>query len=136
MQKACALTAPRSVVITGASRGLGLASAAHLYKLGWRVVAAMRSVDTGLERLLGVSDVGDCIDHALAWLVAHTHATQAICLLADADTNQLRGVAGNRVPAAHVEEPGASRGPRMGGREPVDERRLACRRQTAACDEA
>ena len=51
MQKACALTAPRSVVITGASRGLGLASAAHLYKLGWRVVAAMRSVDTGLERL-------------------------------------------------------------------------------------
>jgi NAD(P)-dependent dehydrogenase (short-subunit alcohol dehydrogenase family) len=45
------MTAPRSVVITGASRGLGLASAAHLYKLGWRVVAAMRSVDTGLERL-------------------------------------------------------------------------------------
>ncbi len=51
MQKACALTAPRSVVITGASRGLGLASAAHLYKVGWRVVAAMRSVDAGLERL-------------------------------------------------------------------------------------
>jgi NAD(P)-dependent dehydrogenase (short-subunit alcohol dehydrogenase family) len=51
VQKACALTAPRSVVITGASRGLGLASASHLYKLGWRVVAAMRSVDAGLERL-------------------------------------------------------------------------------------
>ena len=41
----------RSVVITGASRGLGLASAAHLYRQGWRVVAAMRSVDTGLARL-------------------------------------------------------------------------------------
>src|SRR5262245_34909540 len=42
---------PRSVVITGASRGLGLASATHLYKLGWRVVAAMRSPEAGLERL-------------------------------------------------------------------------------------
>jgi NAD(P)-dependent dehydrogenase (short-subunit alcohol dehydrogenase family) len=42
---------PRSVVITGASRGLGLASAAHLYRHGWRVVAAMRSPDAGLESL-------------------------------------------------------------------------------------
>jgi NAD(P)-dependent dehydrogenase (short-subunit alcohol dehydrogenase family) len=42
---------PRSVVITGASRGLGLASATHLYKLGWRVVGAMRSPEVGLERL-------------------------------------------------------------------------------------
>ena len=42
---------PRTVVITGASRGLGLASATHLYKLGWRVVGAMRSFDVGLERL-------------------------------------------------------------------------------------
>jgi NAD(P)-dependent dehydrogenase (short-subunit alcohol dehydrogenase family) len=41
----------RSVVITGASRGLGLASAAHLYQLGWRVVGAMRSPEEGLERL-------------------------------------------------------------------------------------
>jgi NAD(P)-dependent dehydrogenase (short-subunit alcohol dehydrogenase family) len=41
----------RSVVITGASRGLGLASAALLYKRGWQVVAAMRSVDAGLDRL-------------------------------------------------------------------------------------
>src|SRR5215212_9675755 len=41
----------RSVVITGASRGLGLASAALLYKRGWQVVGAMRSVDTGMERL-------------------------------------------------------------------------------------
>ncbi len=42
---------PRTVVITGASRGLGLASAAHLYHRGWRVVAAMRSVETGLKVL-------------------------------------------------------------------------------------
>jgi NAD(P)-dependent dehydrogenase (short-subunit alcohol dehydrogenase family) len=42
---------PRSVVITGASRGLGLAAAIHLYTLGWRVVGAMRSPEVGLERL-------------------------------------------------------------------------------------
>jgi NAD(P)-dependent dehydrogenase (short-subunit alcohol dehydrogenase family) len=41
----------RTVVITGASRGLGLASAVHLYKNGWRVIAAMRSVEAGMERL-------------------------------------------------------------------------------------
>jgi NAD(P)-dependent dehydrogenase (short-subunit alcohol dehydrogenase family) len=42
---------PRSVVITGASRGLGLASSTLLYKLGWQVVGAMRSVDSGMEKL-------------------------------------------------------------------------------------
>ncbi|MBL7488852.1 SDR family oxidoreductase [Frankia sp. AgB1.9] len=42
---------PRSVVITGASRGLGLASAAYLYRQGWHVVAAMRTPDAGLARL-------------------------------------------------------------------------------------
>lgn len=41
----------RSVVITGASRGLGLASARHLYDEGWTVVAAMRSVEKGLQAL-------------------------------------------------------------------------------------
>jgi NAD(P)-dependent dehydrogenase (short-subunit alcohol dehydrogenase family) len=45
----------RSVVITGASRGLGLASAAHLYELGWRVLGAMRSPEAGLERLRAVT---------------------------------------------------------------------------------
>ncbi|MEO3757260.1 SDR family oxidoreductase [Mycobacterium sp. B14F4] len=45
------MTPPRSVVITGASRGLGLASAAHLYRAGWTVVGAMRSVDTGMANL-------------------------------------------------------------------------------------
>ncbi|KUI32477.1 17-beta-hydroxysteroid dehydrogenase [Mycobacterium sp. IS-1742] len=36
---------PRTVVITGASRGLGFASAVRLYHEGWRVVAAMRTPD-------------------------------------------------------------------------------------------
>src|SRR4030095_17006660 len=49
---------PRSVVITGASRGLGLASATLLYELGWRVVGAMRSPDAGLERLRAATGAG------------------------------------------------------------------------------
>ncbi|WP_068187436.1 SDR family NAD(P)-dependent oxidoreductase [Mycobacterium sp. UM_CSW] len=42
---------PRSVVITGASRGLGFASAVRLYREGWRVVAAMRNPDKGMPLL-------------------------------------------------------------------------------------
>lgn len=42
---------PRSVVITGASRGLGFASAVRLYRQGWRVVAAMRTPDRGIPLL-------------------------------------------------------------------------------------
>jgi NAD(P)-dependent dehydrogenase (short-subunit alcohol dehydrogenase family) len=42
---------PRSVVITGASRGLGFASAVRLYRDGWRVVAAMRTPDKGMPLL-------------------------------------------------------------------------------------
>jgi NAD(P)-dependent dehydrogenase (short-subunit alcohol dehydrogenase family) len=49
----------RSVVITGASRGLGLASAALLYKRGWQVVGAMRSVDAGMERLRTATGAAD-----------------------------------------------------------------------------
>jgi NAD(P)-dependent dehydrogenase (short-subunit alcohol dehydrogenase family) len=45
------MTDVRSVVITGASRGLGLASAIHLYQQGWHVIGAMRSVEVGLERI-------------------------------------------------------------------------------------
>jgi NAD(P)-dependent dehydrogenase (short-subunit alcohol dehydrogenase family) len=41
----------RSVVVTGASRGLGLATAAHLYRRGWSVVAGMRTPDVGMKRL-------------------------------------------------------------------------------------
>lgn len=35
----------RTVVVTGASRGLGRATAAHLHGAGWTVVAAMRNPD-------------------------------------------------------------------------------------------
>ena len=42
---------PRSVVITGASRGLGFASAVRLYREGWRVVAAMRTPERGMPLL-------------------------------------------------------------------------------------
>jgi len=41
----------KSIVITGASRGLGLATAKHMFDNGWKVLAAMRSVDAGLEKL-------------------------------------------------------------------------------------
>src|SRR6202008_914735 len=42
---------PRTVVVTGASRGLGFASVVRLYREGWRVVAAMRTPDHGLPLL-------------------------------------------------------------------------------------
>jgi NAD(P)-dependent dehydrogenase (short-subunit alcohol dehydrogenase family) len=48
----------RTVVITGASRGLGCASATHLYRNGWRVVAAMRSPDVGMESLRKATGAG------------------------------------------------------------------------------
>ena len=41
----------RSVVITGASRGLGFASAMHLYRLGWQVVGAMRCPVEGFQKI-------------------------------------------------------------------------------------
>jgi NAD(P)-dependent dehydrogenase (short-subunit alcohol dehydrogenase family) len=42
---------PRTAVVTGASRGLGFASAVRLHREGWRVVAAMREPDRGLPLL-------------------------------------------------------------------------------------
>ena len=47
-----------SVVVTGASRGLGLATAAHLHRRGWHVVAAVRSPDAALERLRAATGAG------------------------------------------------------------------------------
>jgi NAD(P)-dependent dehydrogenase (short-subunit alcohol dehydrogenase family) len=52
----------RSVVVTGASRGLGLAAAAHLHRTGWRVLAAMRRPEEGLERLRAAT--GSALDDA------------------------------------------------------------------------
>ena len=55
----------RSVVITGASRGLGLAAASHLYRQGWTVVAAMRSLEVGLDRLRSVTGASPGDDRLL-----------------------------------------------------------------------
>jgi len=73
----------RSVVITGASRGLGFATAARLYREGWRVVAAMRTPEQGMallreatgaalddDRLIGVQL--DLMDHASVAAAAKT----------------------------------------------------------------
>src|ERR1700736_4238518 len=73
----------RSVVITGASRGLGFATAARLYREGWRVVAAMRTPDQGMallreatgaavddDRLIGVQL--DLMDHGSVTAAAKT----------------------------------------------------------------
>ncbi|MEB4210345.1 SDR family oxidoreductase [Mycobacterium sp. 94-17] len=71
---------PRAVIITGASRGLGFASAVRLYREGWRVVAAMRTPDLAMpqlrqatgapdddERLIGVQlDLTDPVSIAAA----------------------------------------------------------------------
>jgi NAD(P)-dependent dehydrogenase (short-subunit alcohol dehydrogenase family) len=51
VQPRATMAEPRSVVITGASRGLGFASAVRLYGEGWRVVAAMRAPDRGMPLL-------------------------------------------------------------------------------------
>ncbi len=49
---------PRSVLITGSSRGLGLASAAWLYRHGWHVIGAMRTPDAGLDRIRAATGAG------------------------------------------------------------------------------
>ncbi len=53
---------PRTVVITGASRGLGFASAVRLYREGWRVVAAMRAPDRGMALLRGATGARETDD--------------------------------------------------------------------------
>lgn len=56
---------PRSVVITGASRGLGFASAVRLYRDGWRVVAAMRTPDRGMPKLREATGAGEDDDRLI-----------------------------------------------------------------------
>lgn len=52
------MSEPRSVVITGASRGLGFASTVRLYREGWRVVAAMRTPDRAMALLREATGAG------------------------------------------------------------------------------
>lgn len=56
---------PRTVVITGASRGLGFASAVRLYREGWRVVAAMRTPDLGVPLLREATGAADDDDRLI-----------------------------------------------------------------------
>src|ERR1700757_4927123 len=59
------MAAPRAVVITGASRGLGFASAVRLYREGWRVVAAMRTPDRGMPLLRAATQAGEDDDRLI-----------------------------------------------------------------------
>lgn len=56
---------PRTVVITGASRGLGFASAVRLHREGWRVIAAMRTPDLGLPLLREATGAGKDADRLI-----------------------------------------------------------------------
>jgi NAD(P)-dependent dehydrogenase (short-subunit alcohol dehydrogenase family) len=56
---------PRTVVITGASRGLGFASTVRLYREGWRVVAAMRTPDRGMPLLRQATGAGEDDDRLI-----------------------------------------------------------------------
>jgi NAD(P)-dependent dehydrogenase (short-subunit alcohol dehydrogenase family) len=56
---------PRTVVLTGASRGLGFASAVRLYREGWRVVAAMRTPDRGIPLLRKATGAGEDDDRLI-----------------------------------------------------------------------
>ncbi|OMC31914.1 short-chain dehydrogenase/reductase [Mycobacterium sp. GA-1841] len=56
---------PRTVLITGASRGLGFASAVRLYRDGWRVAAAMRTPDQGMPLLRKATGAGDDDDRLI-----------------------------------------------------------------------
>ncbi|EGZ25741.1 hypothetical protein PHYSODRAFT_555450 [Phytophthora sojae] len=46
--------ATKTVLITGASRGIGLAFVKHYLKEGWNVIAAVRAVDKAKEQLKGL----------------------------------------------------------------------------------
>ncbi|MCV7411642.1 17-beta-hydroxysteroid dehydrogenase [Mycobacterium florentinum] len=56
---------PRSVVVTGASRGLGFASAVRLYREGWRVVAAMRTPEKAMPLLRAATGAGEDDDRLI-----------------------------------------------------------------------
>ncbi len=56
---------PRTVVITGAARGLGFASAVRLYREGWQVVAAMRTPDRGMPLLHDATGAGEGDDRLI-----------------------------------------------------------------------
>jgi NAD(P)-dependent dehydrogenase (short-subunit alcohol dehydrogenase family) len=56
---------PRTVVITGAARGLGLASAVRLYGEGWRVVTAVRTPDRAIPVLRAATGASEDDDRLI-----------------------------------------------------------------------
>jgi len=56
---------PRTVVITGAARGLGFASAVRLYREGWRVIAAVRTPDRAMPLLRAATGASDDDDRLI-----------------------------------------------------------------------
>jgi NAD(P)-dependent dehydrogenase (short-subunit alcohol dehydrogenase family) len=56
---------PRTVVVTGASRGLGFATTVRLYRDGWRVVAAMRTPEKGMPLLRAATAAGQDDDRLI-----------------------------------------------------------------------
>jgi NAD(P)-dependent dehydrogenase (short-subunit alcohol dehydrogenase family) len=59
------VTDVRTVVITGAARGLGFASAVRLYREGWRVVAAVRTPDRAMPLLREATGATDDDDRLI-----------------------------------------------------------------------
>jgi NAD(P)-dependent dehydrogenase (short-subunit alcohol dehydrogenase family) len=74
---------PRTVVVTGASRGLGFASTVRLYREGWRVVAAMRTPDRGMPLLRQATGAADDDDRLIG---VHLDLLDAASIAAAAKT--------------------------------------------------
>jgi NAD(P)-dependent dehydrogenase (short-subunit alcohol dehydrogenase family) len=55
----------RTVVITGAGRGLGFASAVRLYREGWRVIAAVRTPERAMPLLLEATGASEGDDRMI-----------------------------------------------------------------------
>jgi NAD(P)-dependent dehydrogenase (short-subunit alcohol dehydrogenase family) len=55
----------RTVVITGAARGLGFASAVRLYREDWRVIAAVRTPERAMPRLLEATGASEGDDRMI-----------------------------------------------------------------------
>ena len=97
---------PRSVVITGASRGLGFASATRLYREGWRVVAAMRSPERDMPALRAATGAADD-DHRLIGVQLDLLDPESISAAAKAIEEALGGT-GTAAPYAVVHNAGIS----------------------------
>ena len=72
------MTRQRTVLITGASRGLGFASAVRLYREGWRVVAAMRTPYRGIPLLREATGAAEDDDRLIGVTLDLTDAASIV----------------------------------------------------------